>query len=404
MGGTTAKACVIADGEPLVSPEFEVDRRYHFKKGSGLPIKVPGHRDDRDRRRRRLDRPGGRAAPARGRAGERRAPAPAPSSYGLGGAEPTVTDADLVLGYLDPDFFLGRPDAPRPGRRRARHRRAGRRGRSGSIPSRPRGASTSSPTRAWRAPRASTPSSAARTRSAFPLFAFGGAGPVHAFGVARILRSPSVICPLGAGVMSAVGFLVAPLSFDFVRTLPGAPRRARLEGRRAARSRRWRPRAGDPRPRRSPPSDVRFRRFADMRYRKQGYEIRVPIPDGPLDASRRDEIRAALRDRLPRGLRPHRPRCAARGRLLARASPRGPAPDAPAPDERRRGPGPAGRAEGEPPRLPPRRAGVRRRPGLRSLRAGRRRRARGTRDHRGAGVDRRRDRGGADPRRRRART
>jgi N-methylhydantoinase A len=112
---------------------------------------------------------------------------------------------------------------------------------------------------------------------------------VHAFGVARILRSPSVIYPLGAGVMSAVGFLVAPLSFDFVRTLPGdlgaldwpAVARAVAEMEAAGR---------EVLGRTIPARDIRFRRFADMRYRKQGYEIRVPVPDGPLDASRRDEI------------------------------------------------------------------------------------------------------------------
>jgi N-methylhydantoinase A len=123
----------------------------------------------------------------------------------------------------------------------------------------------------------------------FPIFAFGGAGPVHAFGVAGILRSPSVIYPLGAGVMSAVGFLVAPLSFDFVRTLPGdldaldwtAVARVVAEMEAAGRAVLGRT---------IPAAEIRFRRFADMRYRKQGYEIRVPVPDGPLDASRRDEV------------------------------------------------------------------------------------------------------------------
>jgi N-methylhydantoinase A len=127
----------------------------------------------------------------------------------------------------------------------------------------------------------------------FPIFAFGGAGPVHAYGVARILRSPSVIYPLGAGVMSAVGFLVAPLSFDFVRTLPGALDALdwsavactiadmEAEGRAVL-------------GRTIPVDTIRFRRVADMRYRKQGYEIRVPIPDGPLDASRRDAIRESF--------------------------------------------------------------------------------------------------------------
>src|SRR5262249_4816899 len=106
MGGTTAKACVIANGEPLVSPEFEVDRRYHFKKGSGLPIKVPviemieiGTGGGPSARVEPLRRPLRRPHTAGAR--------PRPVAYGLGGVEPTVTDADLVLGYLDPGFFLG---------------------------------------------------------------------------------------------------------------------------------------------------------------------------------------------------------------------------------------------------------------------------------------------------------
>ena len=220
MGGTTAKACVIADGEPLVSPEFEIDRRYHFKKGSGLPIKVPviemieigtggGSIARVDALRRLLVGP--ESAGAR----------PGPVAYGLGGTEPTVTDADLVLGYLDPDFFLG--GQMRLDRDAARHAIAERVGRPlglGLVEA------------AWGIHQLANESMASAARihaiergkdvERFPIFAFGGAGPVHAFGVARILRSPSVIYPLGAGVMSAVGFLVAPLSFDFVRTLPGA--------------------------------------------------------------------------------------------------------------------------------------------------------------------------------------
>ena len=146
---------------------------------------------------------------------------------------------------------------------------------------------------------------------------------MHAFGVARILRSPSVIYPLGAGVMSAVGFLVAPLSFDFVRTLPG-PLDA-LDWKAVARAVAEMEAEGRAILGRTIPAErVRFRRFADMRYRKQGYEIRVPIPDGPLEASRRDEVRAALRDRVPRGLRPHGPRRAHRGRCRGASSPRGP--------------------------------------------------------------------------------
>jgi len=288
MGGTTAKACVISDGEPLVSPEFEIDRRYRFKKGSGLPIKVPviemieigtgGGSIARVDALRRL-RVGPESAGAR----------PGPVCYGLGGADPTVTDADLVLGYLDPDFFLG--GEMRLDRDAARHAIAERVGKPLGL----------DPVEAaWGIHQLANESMAGAARihaiergkdvERFPIFAFGGAGPVHAFGVARILQSPSVIFPLGAGVMSAVGFLVAPLSFDFVRTLPGvldaldwgaiAGTVAEMEA--EGRAILGRTIAAD---------QIRFRRFADMRYRKQGYEIRVPIPDGLLDASRRDEIR-----------------------------------------------------------------------------------------------------------------
>src|SRR5205807_200090 len=106
MGGTTAKFCVIDRGQPLIAYEFEVDRRYRFKKGSGLPITVPvidmiesgawcGSIA-------RID-PLGLLKVGPESAGAE----PGPVCYGRGGTEPTVTDADLVLGYLDPDYFLG---------------------------------------------------------------------------------------------------------------------------------------------------------------------------------------------------------------------------------------------------------------------------------------------------------
>ena len=106
MGGTTAKLCVIEDGTPLVADEFEVDRVYRLKRGSGTPVKVPV-----------IDMieigvGGGSIAYVDTlgllKVGPRSAGAdPGPVCYGLGGTEPTVTDADLVLGYLDPGYFLG---------------------------------------------------------------------------------------------------------------------------------------------------------------------------------------------------------------------------------------------------------------------------------------------------------
>src|SRR5215831_5000529 len=106
MGGTTAKLCVIEDGQPLTSTEFEVDRKYRFKKGSGLPIKVPVVELIE------IGAGGGSLARVDSlgllKIGPDSAGAdPGPVCYGRAGTEPTVTDADLLLGYLDPGFFLG---------------------------------------------------------------------------------------------------------------------------------------------------------------------------------------------------------------------------------------------------------------------------------------------------------
>src|SRR3712207_5157380 len=106
MGGTTAKTCLIEGGEPLTSSEFEVARVYRFKKGSGLPVKTSviemieiGSGGGS------IARVGALGLPKVGP--ESAGAEPGPACYGRGGTEPTVTDADLILGYLDPDFFLG---------------------------------------------------------------------------------------------------------------------------------------------------------------------------------------------------------------------------------------------------------------------------------------------------------
>src|SRR6185312_5536649 len=106
MGGTTAKAGLIDNGQPAVAGEFEVGRMYRFKAGSGIPIKAPT-----------IDLieigAGGGSIARVDRFGlikvgpESAGAAPGPACYGRGGTLPTVTDADLVLGYLDPNFFLG---------------------------------------------------------------------------------------------------------------------------------------------------------------------------------------------------------------------------------------------------------------------------------------------------------
>src|SRR5438067_9497846 len=106
MGGTTAKLCVIEDGRPLTSTEFEVDRKYRFKAGSGLPVKTPVVE--------LIEIGAGGGSIARVDSlgllkvvPDSAGPDPGPACYARRGSQPTVTDADLLLGYLDPDFFLG---------------------------------------------------------------------------------------------------------------------------------------------------------------------------------------------------------------------------------------------------------------------------------------------------------
>ena len=280
MGGTTAKACVIDRGEPLLAREFEVARADRFKKGSGLPIRVPvvelieigaGGGSVARVDRMGLLKVGPDSAGAD----------PGPACYGAGGQEPTVTDADLLLGYLDADFFLG-------GRMRL-DVEAARRAIETRV-AQPLGLSVTEA--AWGIHRVVNENMAAAARvhgiergkdlRGYPLFAFGGAGPVHAWQVGRILRVPRVLVPHGAGALSAYGLLAAPLAFDFVRTAPQRLTAAdwelinrlfqdmEAEGRRILRG------AG------VPDAEVTVRRSAEMRYFGQGHEVDVEIPTGIL--------------------------------------------------------------------------------------------------------------------------
>ena len=281
MGGTTAKACLIENGAPLVATGFEVDRRYKFKKGSGLPVRISAvdmiEIGAGGGSLARVDRLG------RLKVGPESAGAePGPACYGQGGRGATVTDADLILGRLDPGFFLGgemRLDA-------AAARAALERDVAGPL-----GLSVEDAAHAVSRVADEAMAAAARLHavergrdvSRFALFAFGGAGPVHAFGVARILRCPRVVYPPAAGVLSAAGFLAAPTAFDFV-----APIRATLAGcdwaalaevvaGMAERGRAVLARAGAP--------VAALRLTADMRWRGQGHELAVAVPGDPLALS-----------------------------------------------------------------------------------------------------------------------
>jgi N-methylhydantoinase A len=288
MGGTTAKLCVVEKGQPLTASDFEVDRVYRFKKGSGLPVKVPVIEMIE------IGAGGGSIAriDAMGllKVGPDSAGAePGPVCYGRGGTEPTVTDADLILGYLDPAFFLG-------GRMQldlAATERAIQEKIAGPL-------GIGVPEAAWGIHQVVNESmaNAARVHAvergkdprSFPLFTFGGAGPVHGFRVAEILHAPAMIAPFGAGVTSTVGFLAAPLAFDFVRTAYGRLDELDWAGvngifeEMEASGRRILLESG------VAEADISFARSADVRYIGQGYEVRVAIPAGVVSVDSRGAL------------------------------------------------------------------------------------------------------------------
>jgi N-methylhydantoinase A len=278
MGGTTAKLCVIERGEPLIAQEFEVDRVYRLKRGSGLPVRIAVVD--------MIEIGAGGGSIARVDAlglvtvgPDSSGSDPGPACYGLGGTEPTVTDADLVLGYLDASSFLGGRMQLDVGAARAAIERRIAEPLGVSVEDAAFGIhdlvneSMTNAARVHAVERGKDPGS-------MPLFAFGGAGPVHACGVARALGVPRLVGPPGAGVLSAIGFLTAPLAFDFVRSV-----RARIE------ELAWADvdvRFAEMEAEGSallvgsgvPADDVSHRRFADLRHEGQGYEIRVPVTAG----------------------------------------------------------------------------------------------------------------------------
>jgi N-methylhydantoinase A len=292
MGGTTAKTCIIQNGNPLRVNEFEVGRVYRFKKGSGLPVKIPviemieiGA--------------GGGSIASIGPLGllkvgpESAGADPGPACYGRGGKEPTVTDADLILGYLDPHFFLGGEMQLDPKLAEA----ALREKIAGPL-------NLSLERAAWGVHEVVNENMANASRihavekgidpRRFSLVAFGGAGPVHAYQVAEKLRLETIIVPAAAGVCSAFGFLLAPMSFDLSRSY--ITRLEELQWERLnsiyaeleARGRELLLDAGVSLP------DMRFIRSADMRYAGQGFEISVVLPAGPYGPGQLEDFRRAF--------------------------------------------------------------------------------------------------------------
>lgn len=285
MGGTTAKSCLIQGGVAGVVPTFEVGRVQRFQKGSGLTIQVPvvdlmeiGAGGGSIARASRLGtlQVGPESAGAE----------PGPICYGRGGSEPTVTDADLLLGYLDPEYFLGgtmKLDAA-----------AARRGIEERV-AKPLGVSFIDALWGIHDLINETMAAAAKTHiaerggnpSQVTVTAFGGAGPVHAYGLAHKLGAPRLVVPPNAGVGSALGFFTAPRAFDLVRShkvsfatanfakLEALFRDLEADGERTLRK------AGATGP-------ISFARSVEARFIGQGSETSLPVPErdfAALDAA-----------------------------------------------------------------------------------------------------------------------
>jgi len=279
MGGTTAKMCVIHDGKPILTNEFEAARVHRFAKGSGFPLKIPSIELIE------IGTGGGSIASISAMGLLKVGPdssgaEPGPACYGYGGRDATITDADLALGFLDEDYFLGgKMKLDKAASLEAL-----------SLLSKKLKIDPLEVAAGIVEVANENMASAARIHIAelgmdprkFSMIAFGGAGPVHAVQVARKIGLTRVIAPPGAGTLSALGILVAPPAIDFANAYVARTDEIDWEklnaiyGDMEERAKNVLEDAG------VGEKDMFYERKADMRYTGQGYEISVPIPEGKL--------------------------------------------------------------------------------------------------------------------------
>ena len=291
MGGTTAKICLIDDGKPQSSRTFEVDRIYRFTKGSGLPLRIPVIEMVE------IGAGGGSIAQVDGlkriNIGPQSAGSePGPACYGGGGTRATVTDADVLLGRIDPDGFAG-----------GSMQLDGNRARKAVSADVGEVLNLDSPLAAFAISEVvdENMANAARVHAiergkdlaGRALIAFGGAAPVHAARLAEKLGIATVIVPTDAGVGSAVGFLNAPVSYEVVRSrymrlsaLDAAAISAMFDGMREEAEAVVRLGA--------PVDDLHEQRVAYMRYVGQGHEVSVPLPLRQLETRDAETLQQAF--------------------------------------------------------------------------------------------------------------
>jgi N-methylhydantoinase A len=291
MGGTSAKACFIREGEIPITREYEIDRAYRFKRGTGMPLSVPTV-DLIE-----IGAGGGSIARINElgllKVGPQSAGAlPGPACYGRGGEMPTVTDADLLLGYLNPEYFAGghvKLDLAAAKRVLQKY------------VAQPLGVDTLKA--AWGVHKIVNESMANALKTSvaerggdihrITMVGFGGAGPVHAAQLAHGLKIPQVLIPPCAGVASALGFLMAPLAYDIVRTYKVELDRldlSKLESLLAEMEAEGAKVVAEAEPRGTPTT----RRFAELCFVGQGYPVMVELPahgDGSIEV---DALRASF--------------------------------------------------------------------------------------------------------------
>ncbi|TXI83187.1 MULTISPECIES: hydantoinase/oxoprolinase family protein [unclassified Cupriavidus] len=291
MGGTTAKLCLVEDGKPSITFGFEAARRKRFAEGSGLPIRITtidlieigagggsiAHQDQLG-----LLKVGPQSAGSE----------PGPACYDLGGTDPTVTDANLVLGYLNPDYFAG--GTMKISVDKAAHALGAAGARLGRdvtgvawgihdiVAENMAGAARVHVAERGRDPRD------------FVLLCTGGGGPLHAYYVAQKIGVRTILCPPAAGVASAYGLLVSPARADRSRTAsfrPATDSLATIEQAFADLESQARA-ALEPLMQTFGP--VALVRHADGRFAGQGFNLSVRLPDGPYTRGAEAEVRAAL--------------------------------------------------------------------------------------------------------------
>jgi N-methylhydantoinase A len=288
MGGTTAKASMIRNLQPEITNHFEAAREKRFKKGSGLPVRIPV-----------IDMieigAGGGSIAHLNHLGlltvgpESASSMPGPACYNRGGENPTVTDADLILGFLNEHYFLGGTMQLHKDKAIAAMKKKIADPLKISVEE-----------AAWGIHRIVNENMANAARvhiiekgldpRFFSMLGFGGAGPVHAFHVARLMNAPQLIIPSGAGVLSALGFLVSPVATEEIASCICRLDQMNWEkinsliSEMEAKGFAFLDKAGIKR------KDSKVSIVSDMRYSGQGHEINVVIPTGKLSEKSIAEI------------------------------------------------------------------------------------------------------------------